>query len=172
MLRQLIDRFRPAPLDPDRIVVDICAYRSRTTAAHLTALMAATRQVVRERIPGAFVDCGAWRGGSAMAMAAALRDEGVTDRELWLYDPFAGLWPADLEDPNSWLVPLLETVQVDLHNTSYPVTRIHYVQGPPAETTLRVQPGPIALLRVSADAIAAGANLEPLLSPGGLVLRG
>ena len=44
------------------------------------------RAVEREGIPGAFVDCGGWNGGSTILMAL-----GAPDRDLWAFDSFAGL---------------------------------------------------------------------------------
>jgi O-methyltransferase len=43
-------------------------------------------KVVRNRVPGALVDCGVWNGGSTILMAL-----GAPDRDLWAFDSFAGL---------------------------------------------------------------------------------
>src|SRR6266851_1885701 len=34
-------------------------------------------------IPGDFVECGAWRGGTAFLMAELLKKAGVRDRKVW-----------------------------------------------------------------------------------------
>jgi hypothetical protein len=55
-------------------------------------LIAAIEYVSKAGIPGVFVECGVWRGGSVMA--AALTFLRVEDpRELWLYDTFEGMTP-------------------------------------------------------------------------------
>ena len=59
-----------------------------TSAERMYALWEATRYVLRRNIPGALVECGVWRGGSAMTMAHVVRD---SPRELWLYDTFEGM---------------------------------------------------------------------------------
>ena len=42
-------------------------------------------------IPGSFVECGVWRGGASFLMADILRQAGVKDRKVWLFDSFEGL---------------------------------------------------------------------------------
>src|SRR5579883_734474 len=79
-------------------------YRARvlTTSADLKAIssysMANIRalefihslaeDVIARNVPGDFVECGVCNGGSAAAVACALRE---TDRHIWLYDSFEGL---------------------------------------------------------------------------------
>ena len=46
---------------------------------------------VDEQVPGAFVECGVWRGGASFLMARVLQEAGVTDRRVWMFDSFAGL---------------------------------------------------------------------------------
>lgn len=43
-----------------------------TSLEMVNALVEAAKYVVRNKIEGASVECGAWRGGSAMAIALAL----------------------------------------------------------------------------------------------------
>ena len=59
------------------------------------ALVAAGRQIiglVDERIPGALVECGVWKGGVAFLMAALAR-ELRSERRVYLCDSFEGLPP-------------------------------------------------------------------------------
>src|SRR5690242_9399027 len=78
----------------------IKAVRARTMTAHekLHALVIATRYIVDHGIPGAIVECGVWRGGSMQAVAHALLERGVTDRELHLFDTFEGMTDPTDED--------------------------------------------------------------------------
>src|SRR5690606_395777 len=62
----------------------------------LFSLILSVRHVVKQEIPGDFVECGVWRGGAAMAAALTLRQLGVTDRRIYLYDTFEGM-PAPTE---------------------------------------------------------------------------
>lgn len=46
------------------------------------------RDVVARDVPGDFVECGVYNGGSAAAMACALRN---STRRIWLFDSFQGM---------------------------------------------------------------------------------
>src|ERR1700751_1828558 len=59
-----------------------------TSQDRIVALCNAVQHVVRNKVPGDFVECGVWRGGSMMAAALALKHLGDTSRHLWLYDTF------------------------------------------------------------------------------------
>jgi hypothetical protein len=51
--------------------------------------------VVREKVPGAFAECGTWNGGAGALLARiASRDKRVT----WLFDAFEGLPPPSALD--------------------------------------------------------------------------
>ena len=59
----------------------------------MTALYEAVQYTVRAGIPGSFVECGVWKGGSLLVVARALLALGVTDRDLIGFDTFAGMPP-------------------------------------------------------------------------------
>lgn len=50
-------------------------------------------RVLRESIPGDFIETGVWRGGASIMMRAVLKAYGVTDRRVFAADSFAGLPP-------------------------------------------------------------------------------
>src|SRR5262249_9884364 len=57
-----------------------------------------TQHLIRTGVPGAFVECGAWKGGGAglMALAArAIRSEGGGERDLYLCDAFDNIGEPD-----------------------------------------------------------------------------
>ena len=54
----------------------------------LEKLYALGQDVVARNVPGDFVECGVWKGGSAAAVACAFRH---TDRRAWLFDSFEGM---------------------------------------------------------------------------------
>ena len=64
-----------------------------TDVARQISLVQAVRYLVRRGIAGSFVECGVWRGGSSMAVALTLAQEGDTGRDLYLYDTFEGMTP-------------------------------------------------------------------------------
>ena len=59
-----------------------------TSHERVNALRAAVAYVVEAEVPGAFVECGVWRGGSMLAVARTLVELGATDRDLYLFDTF------------------------------------------------------------------------------------
>lgn len=54
--------------------------------------------VLRENIPGDFIETGVWRGGASIFMRGVLKAHGVTDRTVWIADSFQGLPPSDGEN--------------------------------------------------------------------------
>ena len=144
-----------------------------TGPERVAALVEAVRYVVRAEVPGALVECGVWRGGSALAMLRTLVELGVTDRDVWLYDTFTEMpkpterdvdvhgvsateyhaqYAADPSalDPAYAYLPL-DDVQALLRSTGYPTERLHLVQGLVEETIPAQAPGGIALLRLDTD---------------------
>src|SRR5579864_5325198 len=118
-----------------------------TSYERIAALADATRYVVRAGIPGAIVECGVWRGGSIMAAALTLLQEGEL-RDLYLFDTFAGMTPpADCdidhegtpaqklypllqnEAAGGWCYASLEDVRQNVLSTGYPEERIHFIRG-------------------------------------------
>jgi hypothetical protein len=160
------------PQDFDELDVELCrrvAPYTMTTPPRLYALVRAVEYVAARPVPGAVVECGVWRGGSMMAVALTLLRLGVTDRDLYLYDTFAGMTrptdadvkpsgerAADLlatEARNSdvWAIASLEDVRTAVLGVGYPEERIHFVEGPVEETLPANAPGEIALLRLDTD---------------------
>src|SRR5205807_8980542 len=61
-------------------------------------LLQAVAYLERRRVPGAYAECGVWRGGSVLAMVLKLLDLGVQDRDVYLYDTFEGMTdPTELD---------------------------------------------------------------------------
>lgn len=54
--------------------------------------------LVKNKIPGDFVECGVWRGGSVILMALSLKYFGDTERKIFLYDTFTGMTEPDNND--------------------------------------------------------------------------
>src|SRR3989344_1289584 len=62
-----------------------------TSPERVNALIEAVRYIVTNKIDGAMVECGVWKGGSTMAMALALKEMGDETRDIYLYDTFSGM---------------------------------------------------------------------------------
>jgi len=54
--------------------------------------------VLKSKIPGDLIECGAWRGGATILMRAVLQAYGVKDRKVWVADSFQGLPKPDIQN--------------------------------------------------------------------------
>src|SRR6185437_8266046 len=57
----------------------------------LDCLQECVETVLREHIPGDFLEAGVWRGGATIFMKGILAAYGVEDRQVWVADSFRGL---------------------------------------------------------------------------------
>lgn len=153
------------------LITSVLPY-TMTSAARLWSLTKSVQYLVEEGIPGDFVECGVWRGGSVMTMALQLQALGVTDRRIWLYDTFSGMTSptevdveassgiaavemlrqtAPADGNNVWASASREDVENNLRATRYPYDKFSLVQGDVAQTLREVVPQSIALLRLDTD---------------------
>ena len=166
-----------------------------TSSERLWVLLSATRYICDQGITGAFVECGVWRGGSVMAMATALKGRGVTDRQIWLYDTFAGMTEPTEKDVeavtgvtatqmltstptgdgnNVWCIAGRADVETNVLSTGYPRDQFVFVEGDVAQTLHQQRPEKISLLRLDTDWYESTRvsleTLYPRLSPGGICI--
>ena len=95
-------------------VLDLLSSRSQTEFAHLyrtvrpytmsghvrlRALYRAVRHVIASGVPGALVECGTARGGSAALMGLTAQYL-EADRTVWVFDTFEGIPPPTTADPD------------------------------------------------------------------------
>ena len=183
----------------DRVIIERALPYTLTGIPRLAALIDAVRYCVRRDVPGAFAECGIWRGGSVLAMILTLQQLGRDDRDLHLYDTFEGMTKPTRHDVSPFERPALETwreaqqrrelpwaplfpadsvdegaIRETLVSTGYPPGRIHLVRGP-VETTLPGQaPEHVALLRLDTDWYESTRHeldhLYPRLSGGGVLI--
>jgi O-methyltransferase len=205
LVQQALGRFdlRLAPLTPQRVddipeadqhIYEMVRDRTMTTPASVWALVAAVRYVVDAGIQGDVVECGVWRGGSMMAVAHTLLEQGDVGRGLHLFDTFEGmpeptdkdvLWSgasaSDLMVTETganadmlWARASLEDVTEGMSSTGYPEELVHCVRGRVEETIPGRAPDRIALLRLDTDWYESSKHeLEHLyarLSPGGVLI--
>lgn len=186
---------RSYPFDFSEADRELCrrvAPYTMTTPPRIHALARAVEYVVGARIPGAIVECGVWRGGSMMAAALTLLRLEETDRELWLYDTFAGMTEPGEEDVRHsgerasdllaekqrtselWAYASLDDVRSAMFSIDYPRERIRFVEGPVEKTVPDVMPDEIALLRLDTDWYASTRHelhhLYPRLARGGVLI--
>lgn len=158
-----------------------------TSAQRIAAVVQAVRYVEARGIPGDFVECGVWRGGSSMAAALAFS----TPRTLHLFDTFEGMSAPGDDDrrfdgaPAGALIgaagdddlihccAALDEVKGNLASTGY-AGEVRYIQGRVEETLPERAPERIAILRLDTDWYASTRHelehLYPRLAPGGVLI--
>ncbi|MEO8603991.1 MAG: TylF/MycF/NovP-related O-methyltransferase [bacterium] len=181
--------------DADRRIAAAVEPYTCTGLPRVAALIRAVRYLVRSRVAGAFVECGVWRGGSMMTIALTLLDEQAADRDLYLFDTFAGMTPPadrDIRDDGAAAQVILDTtprrenqnniwcfateaeVRRNLARTGYPSDRIHFVKGRVEDTLPYTPELDIALLRLDTDWYESTkhelTHLYPRLSSGGVLI--
>lgn len=171
-LSSLQDRFPIEATEADKAAIRALRPYTMTSSERLWSLLNAVRYVVAENLPGDFVECGVWRGGSVMAMAGELARLGVVDRRIWLYDTYAGMTAPTGEDVeavtgvaafamldstpvgdgnNVWCVAGRADVEANVRSTGYPFEQFTFVEGDVAQTLQTSAPSSISLLRLDTD---------------------
>lgn len=183
----------------DRAIVEQALPFTLTGVLRMQALVAAVRHCARRDLPGAFAECGVWRGGSVLAMILTLQALGRTDRDIYLYDTFEGMTQPGEHDTSSFDGAALDTweaasnqnqrawpevfsadafneeaVRETLSSTGYPSERLHFVRGPVEDTIPGHTPEQLALLRLDTDWYESTRHeleyLYPRLVQGGVLI--
>ncbi|BBH17088.1 methyltransferase MtfB [Nocardioides baekrokdamisoli] len=135
-------------------------------------------------VPGDVMECGVWRGGAAIYMAATLAVHDATDRAVWLADSFEGL-PApetqryakadqlDLSDI-AHLAVGLEEVQANLRKYHLLGDNIRFLQGWFKDTLPTAPVESLAVLRLDGDLYSSTmdvlVSMYDKVSVGGFIL--
>ena len=130
--------------------------------------------LLKNRIPGDYVECGVYKGRHISMIVMTLLKRGVTDRDIYLYDTFAGMTkpgPHDvrtsrvnkgsnpveewetLNTEDGYLIRYagLDEVKNYVFETGYPKEHFHFVQDDIKETVPNNRHKKIALLRLDTD---------------------
>jgi len=157
--------------DPMREIFQKVKPYTLTSEERIASLCISVDYIVEHEIPGAFVECGLWRGGSLMAILLRLRQHGISDRDVLGFDTFTGQPAPTQEDVDfQGTAEARKTLQgqiVDklthfdevsrdevfsvLAATGYPQERIELVQGLVEDTIPARAPEAVALLRLDTD---------------------
>jgi O-methyltransferase len=185
--------------EADRRIIDAALPYTMTGAERLLALVDAVRYCARRPIRGSLVECGVWRGGSALAMILTLQELGRADLDIYLYDTFEGMtlptehdvsetegaaldeWrKAESDGRRPWDQMFgrdvfdEEGVRALLLATGYPAQRLHFVRGPVEQTIPDTMPDEVALLRLDTDWYESTRHellhLFPCLTTGGVLI--
>ena len=125
--------------------------------ARLRGLYGAIEHVVEGRIPGAVVECGTARGGSAALLGLALKEFNER-RTLWVFDTFEGMPPPTAADPDYDIAALYTgSCRGDLDEVTSLfrglgiLENARLVKGLFEDTIPRSDTGPIAVLHIDGD---------------------
>jgi hypothetical protein len=183
-------------LEPEFLrIYERCQEKTMTSIERMYALYQATCHIADRGIPGDFVECGVWRGGSVMLIALTLLARGCTGRPIWLYDTFSGMTAPSAHDiqemsgrPASdilaerersdsdpfWGIAARSGVERNLQGTGYPADQFRIIEGDVRETIPSQTPSAIALLRLDTDWYETTRHelehLYPRISRGGIVI--
>ena len=142
--------------------------------------------VIKNNIPGDFIETGVWRGGSCIFMIAILTAYGITDRNVYVCDSFEGLpapneeeYPQDTGDTHHlarFLAVSQEQVEENFQGYDLLTPQVKFVKGFFSDTLPKLAPDieKLAILRLDGDmyesTMVALENLYPKLSAGGYVI--
>lgn len=140
--------------------------------------------VIRDKIPGDFIECGVWRGGATIFMRAILKAYNITDKNVWVADSFEGLpkpntelYPSDKGDihhTHEQLAVSIEQVQNNFMKYDLLDNQVKFLKGFFKDTLPTAPIEKLSLLRLDGDmyesTINCLDNLYPKLSKGGFVI--
>lgn len=162
-------------IDKDKkfgIIYDKCKNYTMTSKERMYALYKAVEYIFNSKIPGDFVECGIWKGGSTMLIAYTLIELNETNRKIYLYDTFEGMieptkndycvsdkkirainkWTKEQKkDHNEWCFSPLSEVKNNMLSTGYPKDKLVFIKGKVENTIPKIIPSKIALLRLDTD---------------------
>jgi len=153
-------------------IYEKCKKQTMTSKERMYALYKAVKYIIESKIPGDFVECGVWKGGSAMIIAYTLLELNETDRKIYLYDTFKGMpkptkeeirvskkandaisiWQkAKTKNYNMWCFSPLSEAKNNVFSTGYPINKFVFIQGKVEKTIPEKMPSKVALLRLDTD---------------------
>lgn len=180
--------------EENKKIIQTCSPYTMTSVERQAALLNAVEYVSTNNIPGSFVECGVWKGGSSLA--AALKFTEMSDiRDIYMFDTFEGMSaPTDddmdlngkkadvllsKEEKSSgssiWCVAGINTVKETMRlAVSYPDEKIRLIKGKVEDTLQENSPSSISILRLDTDWYESTRyemeTLFPNLSIGGVLI--
>lgn len=145
--------------------------------------------ILRDGVPGDFIEAGVWRGGASIFMRGVLKVHGVTDRVVWAADSFEGLPAPDAEQfPLEAKVQSGPVMQKLYHNLAAGLEvvkrnfaaygllddQVKFLKGWFKDTLPTAPTGPLSLIRLDGDFYESTRDgldsLYDRLSAGGYVI--
>jgi O-methyltransferase len=180
------------PIDFDEEIHDVISSfheYTMTSPEKIKVLVDAVNYISMHQVPGAFVECGVWRGGSSMIAANAFKK--LKDaREFYLFDAFDLPIPVPVSEDKDvfgarilggaaegqpyWNAITESEVGANMRSIGYPEDSIHLIKGLVGDTVPDRAPSTIAILRLDTDTYESTAHnlkhLYPRISRGGILL--
>ena len=140
--------------------------------------------VIKNNVPGDFIETGVWRGGTVIFMRAILKAFDVTDRIVWAADSFEGLpepepgkYEADKDDVFYTFDELrisLDVVKSNFRKYDLLDDQVKFLKGWFKDTLPTAPIEKLAVLRLDGDMYESTmdglVNLYPKLSVGGFLI--
>ncbi|MEQ8714143.1 MAG: TylF/MycF/NovP-related O-methyltransferase [Cyclobacteriaceae bacterium] len=176
-------------------IYESCKMFTMTSIERMYTLYEATNFIIGKGLKGDFVECGVWKGGSAMMIAHLLVKNDIHDQKIFLYDTFEGMpRPSDSDvsprgfsalnffnevstgnDSSTWCLATLDEVRENLLSTGIGTDQLIFVKGKVEETIPDNLPkNSVSLLRLDTDWYSSTkhelVHLYPLLEEGGALI--
>ncbi|CCW06212.1 TylF/MycF family methyltransferase [Bacillus sp. GeD10] len=150
----------------------------------LDQLHHAMETVIKENIPGDFIETGVWRGGSCIFMRGFFKNYNIQDRNVWVADSFEGLpapniekYPQDEGDllyTVDYLRVSLEEVQQNFKKYDLFDDQVKFLKGWFKDTLPTAPIQKIAIARLDGDLYESTmdslTSLYNKISPGGFII--
>ncbi|MCL2416546.1 MAG: TylF/MycF family methyltransferase [Bacteroidales bacterium] len=174
---------------------EVCRPYTMTSIERMYALYQAVKHVVQNNIEGDFVECGVWKGGSAMLIAATLDQLRCYDKKVYLYDTFEGMSEPSEKDKNYagvdakkqltnqknnkensliWAYCSIGHVKQNFSKINYPIENVFFVKGKVEDTIHVDSHKKVSLLRLDTDWYESTYHemkyLYPVLEKGGVII--
>jgi O-methyltransferase len=136
--------------------LNVGAANSLCTRERLIGLQKLAEEIAQRHDTGDVVECGVYRGGSAVVLAERLL-RGTEDRVIWLFDVFSGMpEPGPQDPPEAWgetgtLVSSEEFVRNTFAQAKAPLDHVNIVVGRYEETLPGFKSPPVAFLHLDCD---------------------
>ena len=141
-------------------------------------------EVIKDNIPGDFIETGVWRGGATIFMKALLKASDINNRAVWVADSFEGLPnpnektytedKGDLHHTKKELAIPLEVVKNNFKKYDLLDENVKFLKGWFKDTLPLAPIQKLSILRLDGDMYESTmdglTNLYPKLSKGGFII--
>jgi hypothetical protein len=153
-------------------------------AVRLNNVHTCMESVLRDGVPGDFIETGVWRGGTTIFMRGFLKARSITDRRVWVADSFEGLPKPDAKrypvdrfwrwDLMKYFAVSEDRVRRNFANYDLLDDQVHFLKGWFRDTLPAAPIEKLAVMRLDGDlyesTMDALKHLYPKLSVGGYVI--